>query len=342
MRSFSISMFLKLVFTIVWVFLGTTIAQNLITCLAVGAGHTPVYPTSVYPAGTNKFYAVFELGEDESFKKLYSEWIVVDVGDVAEAGTVIATADLALESLRRGRLNLSLPTGFPAGKYRLLVDMDGEFWNSSDISVAANSESLVSSPTELLSLKEGTVWTYELIQEGRNGSKLTNTLLGGVLDENGVARDIVTFNVEALDELGAHIVTRNGNTVQANEWWRLDETGFSIVQGEDRVPLVEPIYFLPFPLITPQTWSTAGGSETTIYGPVELSYGIESLMGYVTLTELAPQQVDGLDEPVTLSTQRHFIPGVGMTYQNIMIAIGTKLVSEQIFNLQSVSNKQSD
>lgn len=308
--------------------------EALVTCLAADANHEPIWPTKSFPVSGKQMVCVFRLGDDDSFTELTSKWVAVDVGDAAPANTLIAEGDLNLQGQKSGKLRYSQPGPLPVGKYRLDVLGDGKPWKSVEFEVAADPEPLQVKPAELLPLKEGKTWTYELVQEPGPGVKLSAA--GEKLDKDGKLRATVTIAVAKVDKGGAEVVVkRNGKTI-TREWWSLDAKGMSATRrqaGAEAVARLDPPQpLLPVGQSVYSSWTyTPKDRSFTQSGQIWAALPIKGTAddeepGYLTVMEQAT--------PVGKTTvERHWLPGVGMVRELTTSVAGPKLLSRQTLTL---------
>lgn len=305
----------------------------LVMCLAADANHEAIWPTESFPVSGKQMACVFRLGADESFAKLTSKWIAVDVGDVAPANTLIAEGDLDLKGQKAGRLRYSQPGPLPVGKYRLDVLGDGKPWKSVEFEVAADPKPLrFAKPEELLPLTDGKTWTYELVQEAGPGAKISAE--GEKLDADGKLRATVTLTVGKVDDLGAPVtVKRNGKTM-TQEWWMLGRGGLLVTQrkaGSELTRLDPPQPLIPESRDTYVSWTYApkdrSFSQTgQSWAPLPIKGPGGEKPGFLTVLEQST--------PVgKVTVERHFLPGVGMVKEVMTSTIGPKLLSRQTLTL---------
>ncbi len=300
-------------------------------CLAAAADYSPVYRTQIFPSTTKEVAAVFRLREGESYKKMTSTWIAVDVGGAAPPNYKIAEGDLQ-EQKDRGVFRLTgLQKPMPIGKYRLDVTADGKPWHSVEFTVAAGDKPIdTKRPQELFPLADGKVWTYAFVQEPGEGAKIT--LPGITPDADGKLRATVTITVAETTPAGAHMELRRNTDFVFEEWWQLSEAGLSALKrhqvGDEWMILDPPQVLLPWPLDTPKTWTYEAKDKLfkqtyRLWGPVPVKGAKGEAPGYVVLTE------QGLGPGINLTAERHFIPGLGLVREVIVTALNGSMLSRQ-------------
>src|SRR3990170_4793819 len=122
---------------------------SLEICLAGAADYTPVYPTSVFPAGaTKEVTAVVRLGKGESYPTMTATWIAVEVPGT-RPNFMINKIDMDLKGKDRAAVRFNHPEGLLAGKYRLEVATGGRPWKSAEFSVTPLALPEVKQPGDL-------------------------------------------------------------------------------------------------------------------------------------------------------------------------------------------------
>lgn len=304
--------------------------------LAAAADYTPVYPTDVLPT-TNRLSVVFRFPEGERYGRLTGKLIAVDVGDEAPPGTEVAAVDIALQGEDRGALHYTLPSPFPPGAYRLEVMADGAPWESLDFRVAPPLESMtVTDSADLMPLAPGTVWTYAFSQEAGRGVRLD--LPADLQGADGVYRTTVTLSIADIEDRGAHIELRRGGDLQSEEWLRATEAGIVSAQAKEEgtlTTLEPPRPFFPMPSDLPREWEYAmadGSFQLTyrMWGPIPVEGPAGEAPGYVVMV-----QHDG---PAVTTVERHFIPGIGIVREVIVLGMRGRMLSRQEIVLQSFTS----
>jgi len=142
--------------------------EPLQTCLTAAPDYSPIYPTDVFPVGT-EVDAVFH---DLKGHTLKHEWFAVDTGGAIAANTSLVSGTVDVTNMNKGVLRFG--GSQKPGKYRVDVSIDGAPWKSASFTIspplAAPSPQ---SPKDLLPLTKGTNWTYDYVQKAFNGAKLT-------------------------------------------------------------------------------------------------------------------------------------------------------------------------
>jgi hypothetical protein len=304
-----------------------TATEALTTCLAEASDYTAVYPLQKFPAGHREVRAVFRLQDGETFTKLTSTWIAVDVGDVAPPNTQIGTGDLPLEKRRVGVLRYSLPRDLPVGAYRLDVAADGKPWASTTFEVVASAPPPSPiAPADLLPLAKGTSWAYDFAAEAAKG--VTMTLPGTTPDAAGVLRTKATYVVVGEDAAGTHLEMRRGEELASEEWWRLTDAGLVVTQRRaDGVTEVldppRPAFPLPAAATASWTHEPKGGAkvEAQAWGPFPVATPKGEAPGWVIL-EREPLSFGGY--PAVQSIERHWVPGVGLVREVRTLSLNAK------------------
>lgn len=306
---------------------------SLVTCLAADAESQPIWPTKTFHVSQKQMVCVFRLGEDESFTKLTSKWIAVDVGDAAPANTLIVEADLDLKGQKTGRLRYSQPGPLPIGNYRLDVLGDGKPWKSAELAVAADVKPpAVPAPEALMALTEGKTWTYDFVQEAGPGAKVSAA--GEKIDPDGKLRATVTLTVGKTDETGHEIVVRRNGKTMVQEWWKVDGRGLQVTRRKtdaESIGLDPPQPLLPLTRDAYHAWTYApkDGSFTQsgqLWAALPIKSPFGEKPGYLTVME----QSTPLGK---ITVERHFIPGVGMVRETVTSSIGPRLLSRQMMTL---------
>jgi hypothetical protein len=127
------------------------------------------------------------------------------------------------------------------------------------------------------------------------------------------------------------------------EWWLLDDKGLSATQrqvGDDSATILDPPQLI---------WPAAGASTSPLawtcqskhvamadtchrWGPLPIDTPMGQRQGYVTLCE----QKGGQSK---MTTERHWVPGIGMTHEIVVNAIKDQLLSRQEMDLISVGEE---
>jgi hypothetical protein len=316
----------------------------LVTCLAAAGDSTPIYPTDEFPGSLRKIVVAYRLADSESFERLTSIWIAVDVGDAAPANTEMARVDIALQGHKRGTIKYSQDNPLPIGKYRVDVLADGKPWKSVAFTVVpATAIAPLANPADLFALTEGKIWNYEFTQQSGTGEKLT--VPGVETDADGRLRAKVAIVVGKSDKDGTRLeFRRNGQLVQ-EEWWRLEAAGLAVTQRKgsgEAVRLDPPQLLLALPLAAEKRWDYRpkdGAYQQTyrMVGPLPIALARAGLtskptMGFVVIVE---QAMDANNPPAgKITVERHFVPGVGLVKETILTTMGDKLVGRQEMTLQ--------
>ena len=300
----------------------TTLPANagIQTCLATAADLTAVYPTSTFPFGTREMCVTVPL--DKKIAKLTSKWIAVDVGeDIAPANSVITTADMDVAGSDRARFRYSQPRPMPPGRYRVEISADGAALGSASFMVEEKAMTTnVRQPEDLLPLRPGLVWTFECVEQSSEGPE---------------SRKIATMTVIAEDAQGAHMKTTRDGGGTDEEWWTLDKTGLSATQrrkgDEPGVVLDPPQVLWSWPLRNTKTWNyrprdRSYSQSYRMWGPLPVESPAGAVPGYVVLCEQK-------GEINSMTAERHWIPGVGLSREIIITAVNDHMVSRQELKL---------
>lgn len=297
-------------------------------CLAAHADYSPVYATRSIPASAQEVTAVFRFSPGETHKKIIGKWIAVDVGTAAPPNHVMITKTLEGDA-KKGRLSIELPRALPVGKYRLEVEADGKAWKSAEFNVVPDLPApTLAGPEALLPLKQGQTWNSDFVQQAGSGAKINWP--GVQPDAQGRYHANVSMTVAGSDAAGQHLELKRNGQLVFEEWWRLDQKGLSATKrkaGDEVSVLDPPQVLLPWPLKVPKTWSYSprDGSYRqtyTLWGPVPIKTSGGDKPGYVVFVE----QPFGA---MTLTVERHFLPGVGLVREIIITGLDHDMVSRQ-------------
>lgn len=303
--------------------------------LAAAADYSPVYPTAVLPT-TDRLSIVFRFPPGERREHLTGKLVAVDVGDEAPAGSEVGTVNMRLQGQSRGALHYTLPRPFPPGAYRLEVSADGEPWASLDFRIAPLLEAaVVTDPAGLMPLEPGTVWTYAFSQEAGAGAQLD--LPESLEGSDGIYRATATLSIGGLEDPGAHLVLRRSGQIQTEEWLRANEGGIvstGVREDGTLVTLDPPRPFFPMPSDLPREWRYAAGDgsftlEYRMWGPVPVEGPAGQAPGYVVLVRH--------EGPAVTTAERHFILGIGMVREIIVLGLNGRMLSRQEMVLRSVT-----
>ena len=298
-------------------------------CLAGAVDYSPVYPTQLFPVGTtHEVAAVVRLGKGESYRTMFATWTAVDVGAAAPRNPVINKVQMQMQGKDRAAVRMRSGAGaLPPGKYRLDITADGKPWRSAEFSVVPVHAPDVKQPKDLLPLAPGTIWRYAFEQQFAPGLK--PDLSGGMkLDSDGRLRATLTRTAARTDTAGTHIETRRNNALVEEEWWRLTDKGLVVTQvknGDEVEKFDPPSPIWPWPLKTPQEWSYEPPDKSfkqrwRMWGPLPIKGPAGEAPGYVVLMEHPSQ-------PIALSVERHYLPGIGMVRESIIQARNGVLVT---------------
>lgn len=299
--------------------------------VAVGLSAAPdgsaVSPGNVFPAGLKELSVGFRLKEDESFKKIQARWIAVDVGAAAPANSEMGKSSLNVKAMRSGRFRYTLPRALPVGKYEAVLTADDNPWKELPFSIAAQqSSATLAVPQDFFPLTTGREWVYDFVMEGREGT--TVSLPGVVRSSDGKLRATAIYRVADVGPEGAHIEMLRNKEIVSEEWWRIDEKGFSVLKrkaGDDVVTFQPPQLLLPAGLQMQKDWDYKTGDtrqKLHAWGPVLLSGSQGSKPGYVVLIE------EPANHP-TASAERDIVPGMGIVNDVIITTLGGERLMKQ-------------
>jgi hypothetical protein len=252
---------------------------------------------------------------------MIATWTVVAVGTAASKNPVISKVTMQMRGKDRAAVHMRSRGGaLPPGRYRLDVTADGKPWRAADFSVVQVPPPNVKEVKDLLPLMPGTVWRYAFEQQFAPGAR-PELPPGMKLDTDGRMRATVTRTATKNDSAGTHIETRRNNVVVEEEWWRLTDRGLVVTQGKsgDEVEKFDPPSPIwPWPLKTPHEWSYEPPDKSfkqrwRVWGPVSIKGPTGEAPGYVVLM-VHPSQ------PIALSVERHYLPGIGMVRESIVQA----------------------
>jgi hypothetical protein len=295
-------------------------ASEVQLCLAQAADYSAVYPTTAFPVGsTEEVAAVVRLGQGESYRNLVATWTAVEAGN-ATRNQVINKVTVPMQRLDRAVVHMRSKAGpLPAGKYRLEVMADGKPLRNLDFVVAPVEPPVVRAPDAMLPLKPGTVWRYSFVQQFAPGVRPTLPP-GTKLESDGTLRATLEKTATGQDNTGVHIQARRNGVIVEEEWWKLTEAGLVVTKlksdGEEQT-FDPPGALWPWPPKTPRRWEyeiDASLKQTfRMWGPVAVNGPSGSAPGYVVLMQQPSQ-------PIALSVERHYLPGVGMVREVVVQA----------------------
>jgi hypothetical protein len=122
---------------------------------------------------------------------------------------------------------------------RATASADGEPWRSVDFRVVPSGPvPPVARPADLLPLAAGTVWTYAVVQEAGPVGRLSLPP-GATAGADGKYRTTATMTVAGTDEAGTRVESRCDGAVVFEEWWRLDQKGWSATRRKTPTETVE-------------------------------------------------------------------------------------------------------
>jgi len=322
-------------------------AASLDLCLAAAADGSCVYPTRVFRSPTTAVVVVYQVAKGES-QPLTARLTIVDVGGAFPANAVISKQDMRPGGLGRGILTFMGPP-LPMGKYRVDVTAGGKAWKSLEFAVtAAGAAPDITRPEDLLPLATGKAWTYAWVQEAGKTGKVVPPgptpgigekvgLSGIAPDADGKSRATVTLTAASTDQAGTRIETRRAGALVFEEWWRLDERGWTVTQRKGPLGIAvldPPQVLLPRSLTTPQEWTYEPTNKSfrqtyRMWGPFPVRGPQGETPGYVVLVE-QPSPL------ATTTVERHFLRGVGMIREVSITAVGSEMVSHTELALQAV------
>ncbi|MGA3067758.1 MAG: hypothetical protein ABSF29_13020 [Tepidisphaeraceae bacterium] len=309
-------------------------AAGVETCLAAASDDTPIYASDKFPPA-REMNATFRLGSAQAAELEFS-WVAVDVGDAAPPNFTIASSTLDLHNVSSGTMSMNgMEQPMPLGKYRLDVSLDHQPWKSVSFSIVpAPDAPSVPTPQDLMPLVPGKKWTYRFVQEVANGAGLSGP--GIKLDPDGKLRATVQITEAGDDDKGSHLEMRRNGQLVFEEWWRLTPDGLVSTQRKTSdaiIPMKPPQILWPFPP-QPKTWTYDPDDHTysqtyQMWGPLPVDSPDGPVPGYVVMID----QSDALSKT---SVERHFIPGIGLAREIIIMSINHKMVSRTEMTLEKM------
>ncbi|HUP46925.1 MAG TPA: hypothetical protein VM779_15570, partial [Thermoanaerobaculia bacterium] len=302
--------------------------------LSAAADYSLVYPTSLIPAATKRVAVAFRFDRESRHEKLTGTLVAVDVGDAAPRDTEVASTTINVKGSDRGVLHFTLPRPFPPGTYRVDATTADGPWSSIEFQIAPPTAAAALTPAALLPLEPGTTWRYDFTQRAGSGARMN--VPEDQIGADGVYRAKATLGTTTAEEAGARIEVRRAGELQTEEWWRAGETGIAATRSREDGQLTildPPRPVFPAPVELPREWEYEAGDgsfklEYRMWGPLPVEGPSGQAPGYIVFLKH--------DGPVVTTAERHFIPGVGMTREVIVLAIGGKLMSRQEMVLRSV------
>lgn len=301
---------------------------------SAAADYSPVYPTSVLPAPTKRVTIVFRFDEANRYEQLTGTLVAIDIGAAAPPGTRVGSTAITVRSTDRGALDYTSPRPFPPGRYRLDVTADTQVWNSLEFEVASTPGGEVPSWADLMPLTPGTTWTYDLSIRAGAGVKMN--IPENLVGADGVFRATATQSITGAEEAGAHVEMRRDGELQTEEWWRADERGISSTRSREAGELTildPPRPVFPLPSDLPREWEYAmrDGSfklQYRMWGPLPVRGPSGEAPGYLIFVKH--------DGPAVTTVERHFIPGIGMTKEVVIVGVNGQMMSRQEMVLRGV------
>ncbi len=315
---------------------------RLTPCLAIDAAGRPIRPTATFVSGGKWMNAAFQLGPDEKFTKLESEWVVVDVGGVAAPGTVLAGTTLAVnEFTRDGAFNYSQSVPLPVGRYKLVVKADGKPWSETEMTVVEDGASFPpESGATLFPLVEGSAWDYEAEVWTINEIDDPNVSAGA----DGKVRVRIRMTVGAKGPDGTRVVYSNDGRDFQEELWVATQEGLMLnkpkghgqgllrteVEGDaQKTRLPELFLGMPQGPMTEWTYPPQGDPQNSrwyrMWGPLPIETPQGQRPGYVVVCR---------DPSGMLTTDtREYVPEIGLVRQTIVGAKGGQRVLEANISL---------
>jgi hypothetical protein len=141
------------------------------------------------------------------------------------------------------------------------------------------------------------------------------------LDPDGRFRAPLTKTAAGADGMGTHIVSRRGNVVVEEEWWKLTDAGLVVTKiksGDEEDTFEPPAPIWPWPLKTPRRWQYEPADKSfkqtfRMWGPVMLKGPAGEAPGYIVLMQQPSPDVG-------LSVERQYLPGIGMVREVVVQA----------------------
>jgi hypothetical protein len=307
-------------------------------CLAAAADGSCVYPTRVFRAPTTAVVVAYPLRAGE-LQQLTARLTVLDVGGAIPANSVISQQDMRpAKNDTRGLVTFMGPP-LPVGKYRVDVAADGKPWKPVEFTiVAADKPHAIKRPDDLLPLAAKKVWTYTLAQAGKTAAGGPTASIGKKIElmapaAGGKGERTVTLTATGTDQTGTQIEAGHQGAPLFNEWWRVDERGWTVTQRKGPMGVAKvnpPQVLLPLPLTAGQEWSYDPFQQKyRMWGPLPVKGPQGQASGYVILIE-QPQ------DSATETVEWHFVPGVGVVREVTITAAGAETISRTELILQSV------
>jgi hypothetical protein len=140
------------------------------------------------------------------------------------------------------------------------------------------------------------------------------------LDPDGRLRATIRKRAVGQDEMGVHIESRRNDMVVEEEWWKVTDAGLVVTRlksgGEDQT-FDPPGPIWPWPLKAPRRWYHELGPSLKqtfrMWSPVPVKAPAGQVPGFVVLMQQPSQ-------PIALSVERHYAPGIGMVRQVVVQA----------------------
>lgn len=292
------------------------------TCLDAAADFSPVYPTDLFPSGTNQITAVWQLGGREQVRELVGSFVAVDVGTAVPAGYHILEAQVALGNSRAGRFRFAQPAPLPAGRYRLEVTADGAPWRSAEFTVQPEQSTPAPPLAHVVPLTVGNIRRYAFTQEAGEGAQVGLPDIAPGAD--GKLHASVTYTVAGADHAGTRVEMRRNDRLVLEEWWRLGPSGLVVTQRRAEGQLApldppEPLLAWP-PGVKSWDWPSASASpheRVEMWGPLPIDAGAGGKVpGYIVLSRT--EQPGGMVGTI----EREFAPGLGMIREHTVVQIG--------------------
>jgi hypothetical protein len=111
--------------------MGPAEITDVVICKSVDSDSKPVNPATVFPLGTNVIYASVKVNNMSTEDKITVKW------NYLETGEEIHTIDITTEEPGPGykSAGLTIEGSFPAGKYNVIVYLNGEDVKTTEFSV---------------------------------------------------------------------------------------------------------------------------------------------------------------------------------------------------------------
>lgn len=305
--------------------------QELLTCLAVAADVSPIYPTREFYSSVHELFAMFRVGQAGAIKNIGCDWRALDAA--GKASQVLGTSSLDISStVTHGYFRYALKNPLSPGRYRVELTADGRPWQSADFTVVDAPRNIaLARPEDFLPLRQGVSWSYDFVMQAGPGQHIE--IPGVTPDADGKLRATLTVRVNSLGPDGAEVEGLLNGTRMTVDGWRLNADGLLItrtqLEGAEPYAFDPPEPLVSFPLQSFKTWEYASKDGAVkrsyrMWGPVPVAFGGRQSPGYVVLCTAG-------DDERTRTVERHYLPGTGMVRKiTVEAARGTLLTRTEM------------